>query len=438
MFVDAFSFSQSNHGIHHLLLSPSEGFSFQQRQSRFPSERQISSSLPFSATSSESTSTSTTASITYDGKTDHHTIAIPSFLTDGNDASYPSLLHKIHVLPILTADETSHLLDLARTYATENQCWDQQDSSRHVSYNTVDFAIEESDDISSYLGKDGIQFQDRIFGALSDAYGIDADDFSFLDLFCASYEAANDEEDGADEFEEERNTMDRLEFHRDGSLLSFTVLLSSPDDFEGGGTIFDALRDVVIEGDDSIIQSPGSIKPPKAGYATLHSGKLLHGGHVVTQGQRVVLVGFVDVDERNVKEGTLGDATKEWGRNDVRLFWNKRRLELLKQQRKGEDEQPKWIMRNWRYLPKNECRSYFSPNSSIPESILERMEQRADMEKIRYRRLVTEDKLLREILLPKDDRKDREASYDEGEWTEVTGIDFDGLAVLGEEYDEEE
>jgi hypothetical protein len=43
--------------------------------------------------------------------------------------------------------------------------------------------------------------------------------------------------------------MDRLAFHRDGSLLSFTVLLSPPNEFEGGGTIFDALVDVAIPDD---------------------------------------------------------------------------------------------------------------------------------------------------------------------------------------------
>jgi hypothetical protein len=49
--------------------------------------------------------------------------------------------------------------------------------------------------------------------------------------------------------DEDRNTMDRLAFHRDGSLLSFTVLLSPPNEFEGGGTIFDALVDVAIPDD---------------------------------------------------------------------------------------------------------------------------------------------------------------------------------------------
>ena len=80
------------------------------------------------------------------------------------------------------------------------------------------------------------------------------------------------------------------------------MLLSQPEDFDGGGTIFDALTDVGNENDkqSSILKASGSIQPPNAGYVTLHSGKLLHGGHLVTKGQRIVLVGFVDVDQRNM------------------------------------------------------------------------------------------------------------------------------------------
>jgi hypothetical protein len=343
---------------------------------------------------------------------DHLTVTIPPFLAE--DDTYPSPLHKIHVVPMLTEDETSRVLELAKTHAQENKSWDKQDSTRHVNYNTVDFGIEDAPEVSSYLRE--INFEDRVFGALSDAYDVDVEDMSFLDFFCASYEAAD---------ESEKDTMDRLEFHRDGSLLSFSLLLSSPSDFEGGGTIFDALRDVPIDDKNTVLKAEGSIQPPQAGYATLHSGKLLHGGHVITKGQRIVLVGFVDVDIRNMKDGALFGAAKEWGRNDVRQFWNKRRLELLKNQREiglasQDDVHPRWQLLNDELLPQN-GRSCVGPGVVMSRSILDGIKNRAgDEEKMRMRRLKTEDELIRQILLPRDLRGEkieqgelREVEYDE-------------------------
>ncbi|KAL9188564.1 hypothetical protein ACHAXT_006942 [Thalassiosira profunda] len=392
------------------------------------------------ALSAATTSTShhdvqSSAIIDHDGDTQRHIVTIPSFLPleeDDCSGSYPSPLHKIHVLPFLTEEETSTLHGLARKHATETKSWEQQDASRHVSYQTVDFAVEASVEISQYLG--GRRFEDRIFGALSDAYTVDAEDMSFLDLFIASYEASGNENVGKD-------TMDSLAFHRDGSLLSFTILLSPTDEFEGGGTIFDALGDIDCDG-DSILLPPGVIQPPGAGYATLHSGKLLHGGHVVTEGQRIVLVGFVDVHERNAKPGALGAATKEWGRNDVRSFWNRRRLDLRERQKIG-DGQPLWKPKNWRYLPKDteerrvasgEGQSYFGRNSAVPASVLENFEARASPERIRRRRLMTEDALLRELLLPRNERQEK-VEEEEGEWMEVDLDSFDGLSLGWEEVD---
>ena len=376
-------------------------------------------------------SMSSSIAIEYDDESHHHIVTVPSFIRDEDDdtSSYPSLLHHIHVLPLLTNDETTHLLQLARTYATDNQSWKRQDATRHVSYPTVDFAIEESIDIESYLNE--IDFEERIFTKLSTAYDVDVEDMSFLDLFCASYEAKDDTDNINDSEDEKRTTMDRLDYHRDGSLLSFTILLSPLDDFEGGGTIFDSLGDVSIDDKCDILQSPGVIQPPHAGYATLHSGKLLHGGQRVSKGQRIVLVGFVDVHERNMKPGLLGKATKHWGRNDVSTFYNKRRLSLLKQQIDEGNEQPEWKIRNWRYLAKD-TRSYFGKDFKIPPSILDNIERRASLERIRSKRLITEDKVLREILLPREERAEKIAEQQEGgEWIEVDLADMDDGIMLG-------
>ena len=156
---------------------------------------------------------------------------------------------------------------------------------------------------------------------------------------------------------------------------------------------------------------------------------------MVTKGQRIVLVGFVEVDEWNVMDGVLGEATKQWGRNHVCTFFNKRRLELLKQQQPQGKQQPTWRIKNWRYLPKdtpqrrlqmNEGRSYFGPQSVVPFQIMENISNRADLERIRKKRLKTEDALLRGMLLPREERGEKH-DVEEGESKEVTNLDLNGL-----------
>ena len=358
-------------------------------------------------------------------RSDHHVVTVPPFLPE--DDTYPFPLHKIHVRPMLTEDETSQLLNLAKSYASNNKSWDK-DSTRHVSYNTVDFAIEDSIEVSEYL--EDISFENRIFGAMSEVYDIDVEDMSFLDMFCASYEAKAATQLTGGRLR--RKTMDRLEYHRDGSLLSFSLLLSSPDDFEGGGTIFEALRDVPVPDDHSILKAEGVIRPPQAGYATLHSGKLLHGGNVVTRGQRIIIVGFVDIDVRNVKDDALFNAAKEWGRNDVRQFWNKRRLDILENQQEigivGKDEiYPRWQLLNDELLPKK-GRSCFGPGVVLPPSIIDKIKNRAHNDVIRMRRLKTEDEFLRHTLLPRELRGDK---VEEGELKEVEYDEYGNMILPG-------
>ena len=72
-----------------------------------------------------------------------------------------------------------------------------------------------------------------------------------------------------------------LEVHRDGSVVSFNLLLNRETDFEGGGTY--------VEADDKVY-SIGQ------GDCFVHSGKLRHGGEPILKGERVILVAFVDLD----------------------------------------------------------------------------------------------------------------------------------------------
>jgi hypothetical protein len=305
---------------------------------------------------------------------------------------YPSPLHHIHVVPLLSHDEAKTCLQLATRYASHTHCWDRPDFQRHESYATCDFCVDDCDALQGYLGRIG--FQRRIFEDLAARYRVDTNDLEFLDLFCAHYVAKA--KPAAGTTDPPTQGMDRLEPHRDGSVLSFTVLLSPPSDFEGGGTFFDALRDEPAN-DTMCLHEGGVVRPKLAGDAVLHSGKLLHGADAVTRGSRTVLVGFVSAD-RWQRPGALASACREWGRMDV-ARWRGRRHEL----KGGRDGTTGWprsaVNRAW--LPTAQ-QGRSDIRSCCPN--LASVWRRADPEFQRRCKLRAEDVLLRRILLdaPRD------------------------------------
>eukprot|EP00594_Rhizosolenia_setigera_P013265 CAMPEP_0178963940 /NCGR_PEP_ID=MMETSP0789-20121207/15342_1 /TAXON_ID=3005 /ORGANISM="Rhizosolenia setigera, Strain CCMP 1694" /LENGTH=240 /DNA_ID=CAMNT_0020648543 /DNA_START=709 /DNA_END=1431 /DNA_ORIENTATION=- len=213
--------------------------------------------------------------------------------------------------------------------------------------------------------------------------------------------------------------MDRLAFHRDGSLLSFSVLLSEPSSFTGGGTIFDCLRDYDYDennknnsGDDSsekvheerthveevLNAEKGVICPTGQGDCVLHCGKMLHGADVVENGSRTVFIGFMDVSPRLFTPGVLPAACKDWGRMDVAKKQYERQTGVIKKQKSKY---------GW-YSSKNRWSIASSSTSSSRDQgkklvipFLPSVSYRADSEYQRHHRLLTEDLLLQDILLPK-------------------------------------
>merc|ERR1740124_2093446 len=217
-----------------------------------------------------------------------------------HNSSSPSPLHSIHIQPaLLTPAQTTKCLHLAREHAERTGCWSKgKDSDRHSSYATVDFPILGSDGECEPLERylyEVLDFEARVLGVLADRYGLDTEDLSFMDLFCSSYRVDN--HDINDDIINNNNsnsnnnnnnnnhgtTMDRLAPHRDGSLLSFTIPLSPSTTYLGGGTTFDALRDVdpaLHPAYDGVLLPGGVVRVRNAGDAVLHSGKVLHGGGV--------------------------------------------------------------------------------------------------------------------------------------------------------------
>lgn len=377
----------------------SEQYVEKQGTRRYFSKQQGSNTiLRLSSSSSSPSSSSSSKSIT---------ITIPKFLTDQttpiHQNTYPSPLHKIHIQQILTKEEASQCLQIAKDHAEKTLCWSKKDSDRHSSYATADFPIDSCDEFISYL--DDIDFDSRIWSILSEKYDIDVDDLSFLDFFCAHYESKKDDlidDNGG-------GIMDRLDPHRDGSLLSFTIVLSDSESYVGGGTIFDALRDVNPNDHpeyEGVMCENGVVRVKNSGDGVLHSGKLKHGGNVVTKGERTVLVGFVDVDERCMRDGVLKEACKEWGRGDVVENRLKRQLKMTT---KADDDDENndynlasgWYRNDNIFVKKGSMMRNFVP--AFPS-----VKIRGKAENQRLKNLKAEDTLLRDILLPREDRQGAE------------------------------
>lgn len=299
-------------------------------------------------------------------------LTLPSYNNSNHDG-YPSPLHKIHVKTLLSKEEANTCCKLSNDFAASTGRWDSPDSERHASYATCDFPVEECDKLEQYL--ESIDFDKRLFSEFNDLYDIPQEALSYLDLFVAHYQVKENDDS---------NIMDRLELHRDGTLLSFSLLLNSHDDFSGGGTFYDALRDAKPSG---ILHTGGVIRP-KQGDVVLHCGKVLHGADVVTSGHRTVLVGFVDVADYCVREGVLAKACTDFGRMDVAAYHYKRQL---------QKENSGWIIRNDKFLKGHSHLKGFAP-------AFESVARRGASEFQRKRKLEAEDTLLRCILLSEDER----------------------------------
>ena len=145
----------------------------------------------------------------------------------------------------------------------------------------------------------------------------------------------------------EAGAQDRLTPHRDGTLLSFNVLLSMPGrDFEGGGTRFCSIGDSceackapappAVADRGGHADSTGCAHCAGTGRAalqqqlgdlTMHCGKLLHEGAPVVRGTRFVLVGFVTVrsprvDSDFVEHHVLANTSKVGGWADHECVGN--------------------------------------------------------------------------------------------------------------------
>jgi hypothetical protein len=153
----------------------------------------------------------------------------------------------------------SWIINECEKYAEQNGGWT---TKRHLKYPTTDLPVENITTISGFI----FESLKIITAKIKKSYGLnDEIVLDYRDLFIVKYK------------EDQQNF---LEIHRDGSFLSFNILLSHTSDFEGGGTYFD----------------DGLIMKGEQGDLILHSSKMKHSGLPITKGTRYLFVGFVNMN----------------------------------------------------------------------------------------------------------------------------------------------
>lgn len=160
----------------------------------------------------------------------------------------------------ITKEKCNEIITLA-----EKQ--NQWQTKRHRNYPTTDIPAEtvEGLDLSSEI--------DRIVDVTRKNYNIEDEAvISPFDVFVVKYDMKG---------------QSKLDIHRDVSELSFVLLLSDPSEFEGGGTYY--------------VEEDRTVSPTQGGLA-LHCGFRLHAGKAITSGKRYILIGFMKVKSKMMRQ----------------------------------------------------------------------------------------------------------------------------------------
>ena len=181
-------------------------------------------------------------------------------------------LHAVRIGHLLCSSECDAIISLANRHAAAHG-WS---TMRHHNYPTKDIEVESSNAPELHKVIWPIVSQ-RVLPTLATRYDFEERELVVRDMFVARYEGGHERE----------GVQKDLKMHRDGSLLSFSILLSDPRDFEGGGLRFRSIRPFCESAGHHVLPHVGR------GDITMHCGKLWHEVPTVVTGQRYVLVGFV-------------------------------------------------------------------------------------------------------------------------------------------------
>lgn len=169
----------------------------------------------------------------------------------------------------LTEDICNFIIESTETYAQTNGWF----LNRHNKYPTKDIPIKNIAKLDNIINN--IVVQD-IYSIISSKYNLNKYFFGLIDLFIIKYEFVSSDTNKSISTEQTE-----LEKHKDGSFISFNILLNNDKDFEGGGTLFE------LDDTNMIIKST-------KGDLIIHRGDISHAGLKIISGVRYVLVGFLN------------------------------------------------------------------------------------------------------------------------------------------------
>lgn len=170
------------------------------------------------------------------------------------DATLPCMISQL-----LTRDECQTILNQLPSATSTD--WT---TARHSAFPTTDIPVATTPSLHYLMPL----LQDRLVSSvLAPTYGFARHQLGFRDLFLVRYDS---------------QAQQGLAPHTDGCLMSFSILINSPDDFEGGGTLFYIDSKTVM------------MRPTHQGDVVHHDACITHQGVNITRGKRIILVGFVD------------------------------------------------------------------------------------------------------------------------------------------------
>jgi hypothetical protein len=184
---------------------------------------------------------------------------INEIMNDNIKLKYNRFLQRFCYNKIYTPDICNFIINECEKYAVNNGGWTLK---RHDNYPTTDLPVDKIQSIFGLV----LETMNTVCNKVKKSYGLNESiTIDVKDLFVVKYKD---------------NAQNYLELHSDGSFLSFNILLSDKNDFEGGGTYFDDGLTAHLEQGDILI----------------HSSRIKHAGLPITKGTRYLLVGFLNIN----------------------------------------------------------------------------------------------------------------------------------------------